>query len=766
MTHSDRAPTQPSISDINRDTVAEELPLAFKAIALRRLEDDLLRIDDAAMLLGLYLAEIRHGLLHVIRPEGALGENFQLCIEGAGRLRIHTRIARREGEWITLEVLDPDLVAKHLDRVKPLWESTLRHLVEKSGPGEDKPVHTRSKPQMSTRPTPPKGAPPPRSRKPARGVRLTSPKSPETTEPKAPSDEPARDPGPPARAPSDRKDATQDAHAELPTLTDGIVTFADVAQLKLELKSNLKNGGLLVRAAPLPLRSRQTLELVTPGSDPILKLEADVVFANGGRLGLSLVDAAGTIEKLSAFLEGQDPNHPNPPTKATVDVVPEELQQATKQKPPKDLVPAFRGTLSSPSAISDVLSFQRKRASGPQDLQNATALSVFDYVVRKNGRGVLTLETQGKCLRVYVHRGSVAFVKTTPFDPETGLGRILVTQKKINESALREALEESKTRRKSLGRTLIALGRLSKSDLSSALREQARVKLDLAFAWPGGHYQWSLWEEPPGDADLVLTKGLGILGRHFRTRYEALGSTELQRLYGKKLGQIAVVDEDLDKVCATLQLQQKEVRFLQLQFDGSRTILEAVTGSPIGRLGSLRILGLALSSGLLHIQDPGAPTGELTGPIAASIRILEKELGTRLEHLKGMNHFEVLGVHWSAHHSSFREAFEKAKREFNTTAPPLRSAPENVKSIADEAKKLVEQAYGLLINHGMRVRYRKQLFDATERQYAADMLVKQGEMALMRGDRVQAIEALETAVELDGSKRNASLLSTAREGRR
>ena len=58
------------------------------------------------------------------------------------------------------------------------------------------------------------------------------------------------------------------------------------------------------------------------------------------------------------------------------------------------------------------------------------------------------------------------------------------------------------------------------------------------------------------------------------------------------------------------------------------------------------------------------------------------------------------------------------------------------------------------------------MFDKTAREYAADMLVKQGEVALMRSDRVEAIELLETAVELNPSKRNQSLLQTAREGRR
>jgi Flp pilus assembly protein TadD len=89
-----------------------------------------------------------------------------------------------------------------------------------------------------------------------------------------------------------------------------------------------------------------------------------------------------------------------------------------------------------------------------------------------------------------------------------------------------------------------------------------------------------------------------------------------------------------------------------------------------------------------------------------------------------------------------------------------------VKTIAKEIHAIIDTAWTALSNADSRMSYRKQLFDKTERQYAADMLVKQGELALIRGDRVNAIEALETAVELDPSNRNRTLLTSAREGRR
>jgi hypothetical protein len=209
---------------------------------------------------------------------------------------------------------------------------------------------------------------------------------------------------------------------------------------------------------------------------------------------------------------------------------------------------------------------------------------------------------------------------------------------------------------------------------------------------------------------------------------------------------------------------------LQLQCDGSRSISDAVLGSPIGRLASLRLVGVLLSMGQLRFADGqhqsiNRENTNMAREPSAFVRI-KKELRERLALLRGMNHFEVLGVHWSAHHRGHKAAYEKIKREFDLKKAPLRDAPEDVKTLAKEINGIIDTAWTVLSNTETRQNYRKQLFDKTERQYASDMLVKQGEVALMRGDRVAAIEALETAVELEPSNRNKTLLSSAREGRR
>jgi hypothetical protein len=239
-------------------------------------------------------------------------------------------------------------------------------------------------------------------------------------------------------------------------------------------------------------------------------------------------------------------------------------------------------------------------------------------------------------------------------------------------------------------------------------------------------------------------------------------------IFGANMNRRVRHETDFESIATSLQLQPKELRFLELSLDGQRTIHDAVLGSPAGRLGSLRLVGMCLSMGLIRFTDGDAIRREKTSvgrEPSAFVRV-NKDLDERLALFHGMNHFEVLGVHWSAHHRNYRSAYEEAKREFNLRRDPYKDAPEEVLRKVKAVLAILEESYKTLSDPASRGMYRKQLFDKTERQYAAEMLVKQGEVALMRGDRVGAIESLETAVELDPSARNRNLLMSAREGRR
>src|SRR5262249_55736961 len=144
----------------------------------------------------------------------------------------------------------------------------------------------------------------------------------------------------------------------------------------------------------------------------------------------------------------------------------------------------------------------------------------------------------------------------------------------------------------------------------------------------------------------------------------------------------------------------KDLRFIELSLTGDRTILDAVTGSPIGRLASLRVIAAGIACGMLAFKDgkpvpvtnvgPARTRSEKENPQQAQ---LKRDLKERITLLKGMNYFEALGVHWSAHHRAYRAAYEKVRGEFKLDRSPYRDATPEILDLAKEILKVTETAY-------------------------------------------------------------------------
>ena len=580
---------------------------------------------------------------------------------------------------------------------------------------------------------------------------------------------PPGDPSPPEASPEDP--STSPEPVAPPRLEDDLVIFDRRQDLAHEMATNLKNGGLFVESEPVAIRSKRRLR-VRVGDDTLpVVLETDVVFADGGRVGLSIANTPAAQKDLQRYLDGEL-SLDTPSTGASQGPQTGGLNTLDVKNLNADAVASadvhtFAGTLAEAPSIAELLRLQETRVEDPAQLSRVGTLHLCEYAFRQQWKGVLTIKSDGQLRRVWMHEGSVAYIESEPYEDPTSLGRILVTQKKLTEVNLRDGLEKSKLSGRSLGRSLVVLGMVKRTDITGALREQVRLKMDACFGWSAGHYEWTPWTEPPGQADLVLTRGIGVMARHIRGRLEALSVAEVEQLFGRGLSRTIDHRPDVDQLATSLQLAPRDLRFLELQVDGTKTVGDAATGSALTRLASLRLLALGLGLGFVRYTDGPAPRASTPAPPAAAKAEsrLTAKLQEKLKLVRSQNHFERLGVHWSAHHRTYRSAYDAEIAEVDLTKPPLRDAAEEAKTVARNIRVELDTAFKALTEAHTRSAYRKQLFDPTEREYASDMLVKQGEVALMRGDRVQAIECLETAVELSPTPRNRSLLKSARDGR-
>lgn len=716
-------PTHSELSAIDPSEIPSEPPAPIEAIDYltesglpfpRATAGGVLKTKDPGNLLGLYLSQLRHGHITVLGgPDGAIGDEVTLKIAASHVITLTCRILARVGDWLTLEVEDffgveallRDTAAEWLETLKGIAPNAFAAAVANAAVGPP------SSPAVASVAPPPEASVPP---------------------PPAPPE----DPGP----------------AELPDLEGDVVSFRRRKDLTHELESNLTNGGLFVKSAPLPIREHRTLEIAVGGAKTGVMMEADVVFASDGKVGFSVSAFSEVVDELRAALaSGAISNAPSAGGRAS--------QPAQS---------SISGRLLKPPSMSDLLAWPSKRAKNERDLERTTVLGLLDFLARTGKTCVASLRLKEEKIILYFHEGSVAFVESSSNDEEHRLGRILIHHKKVSEGALRESLDRAKASGRPLGRTLMSMGHLKQNVLSSALREQMRQKVDAAFSWAVGNFEVKPWQEPPLKGDLVLTNGMGFVSRHIRHRFDHVSGDELEDLLAENMSRRVMAVDDSDKLTQGMGLAQKELRFIELMLDGDRTISGAVTGSPLGRLASTRLVALSLALGVAKFTDGTGMRGgraKPRRPTDARGDALKTALKDHLHLMKSQNHFELIGVHWSASHRTYAGAYEKAKAEFDANKPPLKDAPLEVKTLARDALKLIDEAYAVLASDEQRIRYRKKIFDATEREYSADMLVKQGEVLLLRSDRVGGIEALETAFELNPTPRIKQLLVAAREGR-
>ncbi len=721
-----------------------------------------LRVSDTSSLLGLYLSQVRHGRLTVLGAlQGDPGDAVNLKIVGPTVVSLPATIEARVGEWVTLSI----------PSAEPLQE-VLRDTVDEWS--KDLPV--QAAPRVATpaaiAPAPPVVTPP--------AAPVVTPPAPPVVTPAAP--EPvvapaAPDPVVTPAAPEPEPEPEDDLPPEMAKLAGNNVVFRRRKDLAHEIAQNLKNGGLFVEAPPMAIRTKRQFNVQVGSKSWQVMLQADVVFADAGRVGFSVINAAEAVGQLQDKLDGvapvakkpfksSPPNQPDAPAAAPPSQAP--APTADLQTPPSANTDAYIGSLSAPLNNQALLTLIDKRISDISTVIKSSAMQLFDYFIAHRFKGVLKLRCRDSEVITWFHEGSVAFVTATPSDETHSVGRILIAARKLNETGLREALQNSKQFKRSMGRSLVSLGLIKKSDLSAALREQMRSKLGLALDFESGDFEWTPWREPPGNADLVLAKGVGVLAQVLRQRFDNLNVQQLEALLGKNMARPVGHDSDLDQSTQGLHLQPRELRFLELQLDGQAKLQDALRGSPVGHLASLRLVTLGLALGFLHFTQGGRAPREATriGVAPSRFDAVSMSLQEQLHSYSTMNHFEILEVHWSAHHRTYREAYDRVRRQFDPKGKGIKDAPREVKDLAHKVLEVLETSFKVLTNTTQRTEYRRQLLDKTEREYSADMLVKQGEVALMRGDRVDAIEALETAVELNPTRRSQQLLISTRQGRK
>ncbi|MBI4700308.1 MAG: Hsp70 family protein [Deltaproteobacteria bacterium] len=263
--------------------------------------------------------------------------------------------------------------------------------------------------------------------------------------------------------------------------------------------------------------------------------------------------------------------------------------------------------------------------------------------------------------------------------------------------------------------------------------KRERDSLLDAFGWPEASYLFKAQEPRGMGAESIGLLGLAAEG--LRVQLRGLGAEELEKELGELLDLAPSVDHERIGVLRQLGLNQRDMRFVDFALDGSASGRHVVLHGGIARRTALQVLGLLQLFACLRWK-PVVVKEDLVG-----------ELARRCGRTLRANHFEALGVHWSAGTDDVENAYRRLAEQLAPGGPWSEAAPEACRQMRERA----EAAYAVLRDPKARIAYRRKAHPDIDFHAIDDLLDQKAKALAMRQADREAEEETQRREELRAS---------------
>ena len=348
---------------------------------------------------------------------------------------------------------------------------------------------------------------------------------------------------------------------------------------------------------------------------------------------------------------------------------------------------------------------------------------VIQSLGRERESGVLQLSRDNVSKRIYFGRGSMVFARSTVHSDR--LGEILVRKGALTRSNLALASNKMRARREQLGTTLVALGLMSEHQMQTRLAEQVRGIIHSLFKWNEGVFRFQ-------QESSVVETGVPL---DLPTVPIILEGTRLMepaavRAAVGDVARVATYTKD-PRVIAHYANLTPEEGFVFSRVDGTATLSDIVSMSPLDEVETLRCVYGLLASGFLEVgkkksrevapsvqkrqepidvfhQPPVRTVAKLKrDPRTASTadeRRVQEDIEEKLRSLSTGTYYDWLEVHRTAAPKELKKAFTALIKKYH----PDRHPPEIVETAGRKLEAIltkVTQAQETLCNAQSRRRY-------------------------------------------------------------
>lgn len=394
-------------------------------------------------------------------------------------------------------------------------------------------------------------------------------------------------------------------------------------------------------------------------------------------------------------------------------------------------------------------------ARGDVELRGSIAREPFARVLQRiyseHRTGALHLE-RGKVKKiVYFADGYPVAVRSNLLSE--CLGQILLDQKMISQRILDESLRRMKAERKQQGAVLVEMNAVSPYNLGRALLAQMEAKLYELFAWPSGNFSFVRQRVPPRTPTRFDKSPAALILEGVRRHYD---EARLRAVLEPFTGQFVIPSPDPFRRLQDLTADPAERRFMEI-LDGQRRLEAVLAQAPIPVTRARLLLAAMAEAGMIVSgSEPVTPGVEarLYGAEDAAARPDDKaleDLAITLEALRGLTHFEALGIHRNADVAAVDRAYESLAREFHPDR--FRARGEDVRHLALAIFERLGEARAVLRDPARRRGYLDSLgHDFSERPVtsrgpdAPEQIYLAGVAQLRSRQYAQAARSLDRAV--------------------
>ncbi|MFZ5478761.1 MAG: DUF4388 domain-containing protein [Myxococcota bacterium] len=353
--------------------------------------------------------------------------------------------------------------------------------------------------------------------------------------------------------------------------------------------------------------------------------------------------------------------------------------------------------------------------------------------------GLLVVRYKDRVRYGFWSKGGPVGWRTDPVDEQEVLGVLMLRAGNLTKEQVAQSVQLMEKRNCRQGEALIEMGVISFPQLVMLLAKQAEFVLQRVLADREGTWAFYPLEDLPERFVTPPIRVAALMFRALLAHVKGMPAEDLAATLRPWLDRYLYLAPGTEQTFGEMKLNADEQQFVKIVGGTVFRMREVFSVSSLSRSQTAGFVWVLHELNLVEFRDEG--TAERRD--AAIAKDLEKRKKVML---KGTL-FERLDIHWICTTAEVEAGYRKIAAEFRPETVAKHWGESN-RALVEMIAKAIDDAYATLKVDARRREYRLTIIEKTMVEQSAELLAKQGEMAIMKQARRDAVSCWSKCVEL------------------